>query len=586
MPSTSSVNRDKRQLLASKKIFVLDNSLRESTVGQVVGHSLADKSAILSATHRCGFRHQIVAAFSHQRRVDDAFCQSLTPSSTPNAESFYYAFSEDSDLPPVNGVMQCGPDCIPVGLRKMKQYGIPNVIIEVDVADDSLSWDGAFSVSQLVDALAFLLTWARENLVRPPSHPQTHFVNLRDFPIAMLRCPQRQMDLVAALARLPHDIRPAGLLFEEPTGEYFADEVAAWSAQVRDVMDTNGWCSTFQEKDQMDGLLLVHVHKQWGMADAVVLEALANGCDGIWCSVAEEGAAMGHACSAVTLANLARLGNKDVVQRYKTRHLATAAREVTRITTNKPVMERQVVYGPRAVEAVFGFGGIGGGGFVDADGDGDLEAVDHFSVAEFLGIDDVPVRISTLASPGLVVIRLQQCFGEDDKFTEKIADRLLQQMKKDLEHNVEAEHTSALGLAVLWQEVTGSCTPAMQNVINKHAPQRKAHEELLEAAKECFGDFVKDGECFEDGLHYQSFYSAYLQPFMGCFACPRTRFVLDSIDLDNNGRLLWKEWRFWCLWALREFGEQICTVDDLHTVVLRQAILPLSVSARAQVRTV
>jgi hypothetical protein len=70
---------------------------------------------------------------------------------------------------------------------------------------------------------------------------------------------------------------------------------------------------------------------------------------------------MGHACSAVTIANLARLGNKDVVTRYSTKNLAPAARAVTLAVTNKPVDARQLVYGPRAIEAVFGFSGICGG---------------------------------------------------------------------------------------------------------------------------------------------------------------------------------------------------------------------------------
>lgn len=38
-------------------------------------------------------------------------------------------------------------------------------------------------------------------------------------------------------------------------------------------------------------------------------------------------------------------------------------------------------------------------------------------------------------------------------------------MKADLENNIEAEHTSAMGIALLWQEVTGTFTPAMKRVV-------------------------------------------------------------------------------------------------------------------------
>ena len=67
------VNSSKRNRLRDMKVFVLDNSLRESTVGQVVGHSLRDKFEVLDEISKCGFNHQIVGAFGVARRVDDAF---------------------------------------------------------------------------------------------------------------------------------------------------------------------------------------------------------------------------------------------------------------------------------------------------------------------------------------------------------------------------------------------------------------------------------------------------------------------------------------------------------------------------------
>jgi hypothetical protein len=124
-------------------------------------------------------------------------------------------------------------------------------------------------------------------------------------------------------------------------------------------MDDNGWTSQWQERGTPNGMLLVHAHKQWGLADAAVLDVLAAGGDGIWCSISEEGAAMGHACSAVTLANLARLGNKDVVTRYNTKHLAPAARAVTLTVTNRAVAARQIVYAGQGRSRLYlGFPGL------------------------------------------------------------------------------------------------------------------------------------------------------------------------------------------------------------------------------------
>ena len=72
-------------------------------------------------------------------------------------------------------------------------------------------------------------------------------------------------------------------------------------------MDARGW----------SGHLLAHVHKKWALGEMTQLECLVNGANGIWASVCEEGAALGHACSTVTLMNLVRMGNTKVQNSYK-----------------------------------------------------------------------------------------------------------------------------------------------------------------------------------------------------------------------------------------------------------------------------
>jgi len=403
------------------------------------------------------------------------------------------------------------------------------------------------------------------------------FINLRDFPVAMIQCPDKIIELVAGIAKLPPSIRPAGMIQEEPIGEYFPDEVAEWNQEVRDTMDNNGWPSLFQQDGEtLDGLLLAHVHKQWGLADAVVLDVLAAGADGIWCSVCEEGAAMGHASSCVTVANLARLGNQDVLTRYQTKHLATAAREVTKLTSNKPVSDRQIVYGPRAIETVFGFSGIAGGAVdpsFDKEGDGVIDEIDHFSLAKFLGVDEPPIRINQLSSPDLVVRRLKQCFGDSPDFTEKIAEKMLEKLEEELRDNLEFEHTSKMGISQLWKKVTGAFHPSMMDYREEMEGSNYKTQDMLKQAEVCFRQHLEEGN---DKMEFRQFYDTYLQPYFGCFTCPRTRFVLDYIEMERDGKVSWNEWRFWCLWALRTHPEQISTLDDLHSVVFRNAILPLS----------
>ena len=276
----------------------------------------------------------------------------------------------------------------------------------------------------------------------------------------MIECPQRTLELVAAIAKLPKEIRPCALIFEEPLGEYFPDEVANWTSTLRKTMDSNGWKSEWQEKENnARGMLLYHVHEQYGLANATVLDVLAAGGDGMWCSISEEGAPMGHACSAVALTNLARLGNKDVLTRYNMGSLVSAARRVASVTTGKPVSARQVVYGSGAVDVCFGFGSIAQGKRVDNidyNGDGHIDELDRFSVARLIGLKDPPVRISTLASSDLVVRRLTQCFGDKVMFTKQRSQILLLNIKERLENNIKENYTERNQLGKLWNDLFSS----------------------------------------------------------------------------------------------------------------------------------
>ena len=123
------------------------------------------------------------------------------------------------------------------------------------------------------------------------------------------------------------------------------------------------------------GHLLAHVHKKWALREMTQLECLVNGANGIWASVCEEGAALGHACSTVTLMNLVRMGNTKVQNSYKCTQLREAASNVTKITTGMPPHPKQVVYGERALDLAFDFGSIAGGTVGETD----------FNLAEFFG---------------------------------------------------------------------------------------------------------------------------------------------------------------------------------------------------------
>ena len=83
---------EKYRRLKDLDLFVLDNSLRESTVGQTRGHTIDEKWKIYEEVKRCGFKYIVVAAFSHMTRVDDIFCQQLVERGEDVTNMF--AFSE------------------------------------------------------------------------------------------------------------------------------------------------------------------------------------------------------------------------------------------------------------------------------------------------------------------------------------------------------------------------------------------------------------------------------------------------------------------------------------------------------------
>lgn len=381
-------------------------------------------------------------------RFDDTFIRQLKE----RGEDFtnFYAFAELHDSVDRDGI----PDTktIPSGLRKMKELGIKNAIIEIDLAWAGIDYN-EFTVQSVTRLLSKRMKWCRKNL----SKDSKIFVNIRDLPHAMVRKPERVIKVVKFLSSLQPHKRPFGLMYEE-SGKYLPQELSAWTEAIRNVMDECGF--------EM-GHLLFHVHEQWGLSDSTQLECLASGANGIWASLIVEGAALGHACSTVTLMNLIRLGNRNVLKKFNCVALREASREVTRITTGFEPYNKQVVYGERALDMVFGAPNFPPG-------------KQEFDIAKFFG-EEPPIRITTLATTKMVIARLKQLFGDNDQFTEEIAQRMLDVMQEDLHQNRKEEYMSSVGIALLFDRSGGKLTQTMCEVIAQEEP-RQVH-----AYKDCSG---------------------------------------------------------------------------------------------------
>ena len=212
--------RKMRERLKELDLFVLDYSIRESTVHKIAGHTVNDKWKIYNEVKKCGFKYVVVAAFSHMTRVDDSFVGELVT----NGEDVdnFFAFTEI-----IESIKDGIPDvaAIPVGLKKMAMLGLVNPILEVDLASSSIEWE-RFTVQNMCHLLRERIQWIRRNL----SADANIMINLHDFPDAMSEQMERVFNVLDYLGAMKPRERPFGMMFEDSTGRYLPEEVGKWTA--------------------------------------------------------------------------------------------------------------------------------------------------------------------------------------------------------------------------------------------------------------------------------------------------------------------------------------------------------------------
>ena len=173
-------------------------------------------------------------------RVDDDFCQYLVDS----GEDFtnLYSFSE------VTKGLKNGrydSESVPISLVKNKKYGLRNTVFELDLANPDCKWGDTWTVEDHCQLLLKWIRWAKTEI-----HKDARIlINLRDFAASMSRAPQRLLEIVEFVAKLPAEERLFGILYED-LGDSLPEELGMWTESVHKVMDSCGWT---------DGRLLVHV---------------------------------------------------------------------------------------------------------------------------------------------------------------------------------------------------------------------------------------------------------------------------------------------------------------------------------------
>ena len=324
---------------------------------------------------------------------------------------------------------------LPIGFRKCKEFGIRNVVLELDLVHHGIDYK-KFNAQKMFSLLSKRVEWIRQNLC-PDS---LILLNLRDFTECMKSHPTRVFSLVNYLASLAENERIFGITYEDG-GKYYSEQLAVWTFCVRDEMNRCGWNG---------GHLLVNIHDQYGLCNGTQLDCLADGATGIWSGICAEGAAMGHASSCLVIMNLIRLGNTKVLQRYKCNQLSEASRAITNITTDHLPHPRHPVIGDRALGIYFG-----------------LEPLNHCSVENIVDMDDTELRITSESSTKEILTKLSVAFGTESDFNEERAERMKEIISTDVEEKNMVEYDSFVGLALLYERSDGSLTCGMTNALQK-----------------------------------------------------------------------------------------------------------------------
>lgn len=236
-----------KNVLKNLDLFVLDNSLRENAVGNTRGHSIENRWNIYNEVKKCGFKHIAVASFKHMTRTGEQFLKELKDKEGDLSNHWAFVELVDSVDPPE-------------GLRKCKEYGVKNVVLELDLIYRGLDYN-VNNAQKLCTVLSKRFEWIRQNL----SPSSLILVNIRDFSEAMVSHPARVFYLVNHLASLPENERIFGIAFEDE-GRHYSEQLAVWTSCVREEMDKGGW----------KGQLLINIREQYGLSKSTQMDCLAD----------------------------------------------------------------------------------------------------------------------------------------------------------------------------------------------------------------------------------------------------------------------------------------------------------------------
>lgn len=323
--------RHKVERLRNLTPYLIDVSLRENPVGSRVGHTLVNKLDMLPKLRAFGFTDIILGALNYalpdEPQVDDDFMQYLQQHAIDRSGCFALT---DIGLVDALGNFRPSPSQL-----KLKQYGVPNTVHEIYLADAGMT--GQYDFETLYASLPASIRWLRENLSGESVEPPRIIVNIVDGCDAFSENLDRTCSMLELLATLPIE----GVSIEDGRGTFMPFQVGGYVAIAR----------AFLPKSIK---LLVHIHAGAGFENASVIEALLQGADGVWGGLPKRTAVNGHASLGELIANLVRIGS-PAMSSYAVASLLPLTYELAALTDQEEIPADLPILGANAYRLPLSF---------------------------------------------------------------------------------------------------------------------------------------------------------------------------------------------------------------------------------------
>lgn len=209
---------EKETRLQSIDPVLLDLSIREPAVGIPLGHTLANKLALLKLAREFGFRDILLATFDvslpEVPQVDDLFVEELKNRGGDLTGTFAFA---------TIGTFPGGPDdrFVPdTSMEKLAAYGIPNTIVDLDISKASLPPSERPTFER---RLVASIDWMMTHMTGDHGGRPRIYMNYQDLPDAFFE----DWEWVARLTKLLSGQPVAAVTFEDGRGTSFPFQVGA-----------------------------------------------------------------------------------------------------------------------------------------------------------------------------------------------------------------------------------------------------------------------------------------------------------------------------------------------------------------------